>query len=200
MPSSVKKKKKHTWRTWDGSLCYRLAVRKDKVEQSRKNWGLSEVGHASRKDFARSRTNIYCRLDTSNTGHSMALHNLDLNSDLISYHSQGSKNGRQEWATKRYGTKEMLKMMRNRQETYTGAATGPWLHSERRTLSAKWELNGSGSQRKQGGYRREDKTVDGGAWRVWKKEGPVNGSGVMAMKQISSAWRRRTPQGLPSGA
>lgn len=41
----------------------------------------------------------------------MALHNLDLNSDLI-YHSQGSKNGRQEWATKRYGTKEILKMMR----------------------------------------------------------------------------------------
>lgn len=43
MPSSVKKKK-NTWRTWDGSLCYRLAVRKDKAEQGRKNWRLSEAG------------------------------------------------------------------------------------------------------------------------------------------------------------
>lgn len=58
-----------------------------------------------RKDFARSRNNTYCWLDTSNTGVSVALHNLDLTSDLLSYHSHGSKNGRQKRATKRYAAK-----------------------------------------------------------------------------------------------
>lgn len=87
----------------------------------------------------------------------------------------------------------------NRQETYTRAVTQLWLH-ERRTLSAKWKLEWRRVTKEAGRLPQSRKDADGGARRVWKKEGPVNGSGAMATKPMNSQWHRRTAQGLPSGA
>lgn len=44
-----------------------------------------------RKDFGRSRQNTYGLMDTNDTEISMALHDLELTSDLIAYDSHHSK-------------------------------------------------------------------------------------------------------------
>lgn len=163
-----------------------------------------------RKDFARSRQNTYCQLDSNNTEKTaMALPDLDLTSDLISYYSQHSKHGRQEGMGKRRltgrvkgmalkGFNSILKEMGNRQGSLHRAATRPRLYSGR--CPKCYVGTGREAERKGSRETTEEKTQRVDGVPDVSEEGLVNGSGVKAIRPMSSAWSRITLQGLPSGA